>query len=116
MRLDILAAIVTSLIGCAYASGYDVRTIVQQATIYDGRTITVRGVIVRHDLFLNLYSRDRQVCIGLLVSNDLRESLYQYEGETIAVSGRLHAQGCGRDAMCVEHLCGPAVLRDVTKN
>jgi hypothetical protein len=62
---------------------------------------------------VNLYSSDRQQCIGLLVTTAQQPRYRQRSGQSVSLSGRLQAQGCGRDGICDEHLCGPAILRDV---
>ena len=78
------------------------------------RAVTVHGrVRVQEHGLVNLYAADRQQCIGLLVTDRDRPNYRERKGRIVSVIGRLHAQGCGREGLCDDHLCGPAILRDV---
>lgn len=99
---------------CATNATDPVQALVRERTAQDGNTVRIRGVLrSSHGLF-NLYARNSHVCIGLLMRSDDLNRYRALEGKTVSVSGTLHAEGCGRDGICDEHLCGPAVLRNVT--
>ena len=113
-------AAVAFLVGASCAStaadtrvADSVQILVRERVARDGMTVQAEGVLRSSHGLLNLYSHDLQVCIGLPMRNFELERFRQLEGQRVSVSGTLHAEGCGRDGICDEHLCGPAILRDV---
>jgi hypothetical protein len=109
-----LLAAATLLASCVAGEGPgSVPNLLAQRQAVDGHVVTVRGILgTRHGLF-NLYSRDRQHCVGLLVTDAQRLRYVGFDGRPVEATGRMMAEGCGRNGICDEHLCGPAVLRDV---
>jgi hypothetical protein len=76
--------------------------------------VTVHGRLqVQEHGLVNLYTANRQLCVGLLVTNRDRPHYRARQGRIVTVSGRLQAEGCGREGICDEHLCGPAILHDM---
>jgi hypothetical protein len=101
---------------CACAAtgiGQSVPALLANAAPQDGTRVTVQGRLVADHGFINLYSSDRQQCIGLLVFEEDKRLYLRRDHRVVTVEGRLQAQGCGRIGFCVEQLCGPAILRDV---
>ena len=88
--------------------------VIKSSDRHDGRQIVVRGVMSSRDGFLNLFSGDRKECIGLLLTSAERATYFKFAERKVSVSGTFRSQGCGRDGICDEHLCGPGVLTDVT--
>lgn len=79
----------------------------------DGQELEVQGVVGSWHRGVNLYSPDRDACIGLLATEAEVLRFRALEGKRATVHGTLEAEGCGRDDICDEHLCGPAVLSSV---
>ncbi|WP_126174528.1 hypothetical protein [Altericroceibacterium xinjiangense] len=90
-----------------------VKRVVADAEVLNGQEVQVHGVIGSWHGGVNLFSPNRHECIGLLAAQTEVLRLRAFEGKRISVRGRLEAQGCGRDGICDEHLCGPAVLSSV---
>jgi hypothetical protein len=106
--------VVAAVASCTTASEYTVRTLIQERSAKDGTYVTVRGVLgLRHGL-VNLFSHDREECIGLLTYVDEGARYSRLDGRTVVASGTLQSEGCGREGFCDEHLCGPAILRNVS--
>jgi hypothetical protein len=110
----LLLAAGTLLASCVTDEGPgSVSNLLAQRQAVDGQVVTVRGILsARHGL-LNLYSRDRQQCVGLLVTDADRLRYAGLDGRPVQATGRMMAEGCGRNGICDERLCGPAVLRDI---
>ena len=99
---------------CAGTLADPIHALIRDRSIKDGTHVQVVGRIgVSHGL-ISLFSIDRKECIGLLVTEAQRKQLIQLDGNLARVSGILEAEGCGREGICVEHLCGPTVLTNVT--
>jgi hypothetical protein len=91
-----------------------VREVLRSPIQYDGQRIQVRGILSpRHD-FLNLFTKDKQQCLGLLLTSNERATLTGYSERKVSLIGSFRAEGCGRDGICDEHLCGPGVLTNVS--
>jgi len=102
------------LVGCtATRPGLSVPALVAAAAAQDGTRVTVHGRLHLTHGLINLYSRNRRLCVGLLVPINQVERFRRLAGREVTVSGRVQAEGCGREGICDEHLCGPAILRDV---
>jgi hypothetical protein len=110
-----LFAALVGLASCAASSIDPVSALLAERQERDGQRVNVEGVIGidQHGL-ANLYSRDRGECVGLLITDQQRRHLASLEGRIAVVSGVIRAEGCGRDSFCDEHLCGPAILTDMT--
>ena len=116
MRADnlLLAATLLTLSACASAmKGQSVPVLLANAAAQDGTRVTVHGRLIADHGFINLYSPDRRQCLGLLVFEESKRLYLHRDHRVVTVEGRLQAEGCGREGMCVEQLCGPAILRDV---
>jgi hypothetical protein len=112
----ILSNVVMSIlaVSCAASkSDVSVKTALKSAATYDGLRVTVRGHLSSRHSFLNLFSQNGQQCLGLIPADDEIASLRAEEGRNVSISGVLRAEGCGREGICDEHICGPAVLTDV---
>jgi hypothetical protein len=91
-----------------------VDTVLASAPRYNGQRISVRGVLSsRHGLF-NLFTRRAEQCLGLILTPAERVVLTRYVEREISLTGIFQAEGCGRDGICDEHLCGPGVLTHVS--
>jgi hypothetical protein len=103
------------VISCASAGRHaSVDTVLASATHYDGKRITVRGVLSSRHGLLNLFTRRAEQCLGLILTPAERVALTRYVEREISLIGIFHAEGCGRDGICDEHLCGPGVLTHVS--
>ena len=103
-----------ALAACATGSAFSVHRLLSERQAHQATRVSVVGVLgLRHGL-VNLFSRNGRECIGLLTHVEDRDSYAALNGQMVSVSGTLEAEGCGRDGICDEHLCGPAILRDVT--
>lgn len=100
--------------GCVSATtSLPVSRAVSEAELRNSQVVQVHGVIGSWHSGVNLLSPSRRECIGLLSAQTDLTRLRAYEGQRVTVSGTLQAQGCGREGICDEHLCGPAVLSSV---
>jgi hypothetical protein len=81
---------------------------------HDGQRVQIEGTLSPRHGFLNLFSQDKKQCVGLLLTPNERGMLGTYSERKVSVSGIFRAEGCGRDGICDEHLCGPGVLTDVS--
>jgi hypothetical protein len=113
MRRTSVAALTGALLACAPAAP-PVARVLSSSAEEDGKRVQVSGIVTPRGNMLNLFSRSGKECIGLLVSDEQKKDLRQFVGRRVVASGILDAQACGRNGVCSEHLCGPAVLRDVT--
>lgn len=103
-----------AIASCAAGSAFSVHRLLSERQAHQAMRVSVVGVLgLRHGL-VNLFSRNGRECIGLLTHVEDRGSYSALNGQTVLVSGILEAEGCGRNGICDEHLCGPAILRDVT--
>lgn len=93
---------------------FSVRDILKLPNRYDGRIIQVQGVISPRHGILNLFTKNKQQCLGLILKPSERAKLIEHSERKISLSGTFQAEGCGRDAICDEHLCGPGVLTNVS--
>lgn len=82
----------------------------------DGKTVTVTGILGVYRIYYNLYSKDGQRCIGLLLSDDQRVEYKSSVGKRVTLTGTLEAEGCGRDGICMDSLCSPTIMTHVTKS
>ncbi len=112
--------IITSVLGilamsCATYEQYaSVKTILESTDRYDGRRVIVRGNLSSRHGILNLFTRGAKQCIGLVLPPAERATLSRYVEREISLAGTFQAEGCGRDGICDEHLCGPGVLTQVS--
>ena len=98
---------------CATQSPDPVRELVSERVSRDGTVVELSGILRSNHGLLNLYARNGRTCVGLLMRNEEIARYQSLAGRMITLSGTLHAEGCGRDGICDEDLCGPAVLGDV---
>lgn len=96
------------------ASRDDVTHTMEHRNNYNEKTISISGVMRENSGFYNLFSNDRQECIGLLLTDSQRLEYKSYVGHRVTVAGILKAEGCGREGICVEHLCSPTIMTGVT--
>lgn len=102
-----------ALTSCAPTEASTVRQLVESGAL-TGQALTVSGVLKIDHGYYNLHSPDHARCVGLLLTNDQRARYGSLEGARVTVAGRFDAEGCGRNGLCVEDLCGPAVLTDIS--
>ena len=118
MKQSIILLVVASLSlatsSCAHDGLDDVYSIMSARAERDGQNVSLRGVLKINNGYYNLFSKDQQECVGLLLTNNQRERFKELAGQQVAVTGTFEAEGCGRDGICVEHICGPAILTNVT--
>lgn len=98
---------------CATDKQDQVYSVVNARSDNDGKTLTVSGLLKVDNGYYNLFSRDQKECIGLLLTDSQRESYRSLINRRVAATGKFSAEGCGRAGICVEHICGPAILTDV---
>ena len=111
-----LAALVgfVSLAACASIEADSVKQLIESRAMHDGQPVQVVGTLRYDNGIVNLYSRDVRECIGLLTYVEQQEHYRRLDGRHVRVTGLLDAEGCGLRGFCVERLCGPAVIRQVT--
>ena len=80
----------------------------------DGSHVEVQGILEVDHGYVNLMARNRQECVGLVTYVEDRARYVALNDHRVAASGIMDAEGCGRNGMCSEHFCGPAILRQVT--
>lgn len=116
MEKVIIIGVLGSLaISCTSAGQHaSVDTVLASATHYDGKRIVVRGVLSSRHGLLNLFTRRAEQCLGLVLTPAERVVLTRYIEHEISLIGIFQAEGCGRDGICDEHLCGPGVLTHVS--
>lgn len=95
------------------SSSNNVSMIVERRLSVDGQIVAIHGLLKEDGGYYNIYSRDGERCVGLLLT-DLQRSEYRVHANSeVLVRGVLEAEGCGREGVCVERLCGPAILTGV---
>ena len=112
LAIGVMASL--SIVSCALDMKPSVGDILNFATRHNGHQITVRGRISSRHGLLSLFNRSAKQCIGLILTPSERLSFSKYVEREISVTGTFQADGCGRDGVCDEHLCGPGVLTHVT--
>lgn len=116
-RNIILPALVTFCLAtssCAQGGLDDVYSIMSVRADRDGEKVVLKGFLKVNSGYYNLFSGDQKECIGLLLTDAQRESYKGLAGQRVAATGTFEAEGCGRNGICVEHMCGPAILTNVT--
>jgi len=103
-----------TLSSCVTDGRDDVYSAIEGRVENDGKSLTLRGLLKTNSGFYNLFSSDRKECIGLLLTDSQRQSYEALVDQKVVVTGNLDAEGCGRDGICVEHICGPTILTDVS--
>lgn len=115
---ELFFRLITTVLGVAavscMASSDSVRRLLAQRESLDGQRVQVRGVLGVDRGIVNLFSADRNNCLGLLTYTRDLDRYIALDGQRVIASGTLDAEGCGRRGVCVERMCGPAILRDVT--
>lgn len=108
-----MAALLIVFISCANRQDA-VINMVNHRNSFNNMQVSVEGILETRNGFFNIFSRDRQLCIGLLVYNRDIPRYSALVRRRVVATGRLQAEGCGREGVCTEYLCGPAILRDVS--
>jgi hypothetical protein len=88
--------------------------LVQNRAARNGQQVQLTGLLLVSHRFANLYAQNRRLCIGLIFRAPDENRRQALHGRAVRVSGTVQAEGCGRDGICDERLCGPAILTDVT--
>ena len=112
--INLIAIFGSFLVVSCVSGADDVYSAIEKRAAQDGETVTVGGTLKTTNGYFNLFSRDQRECIGLLLTDAQREEYRTYVGKRIQARGQLEAEGCGREGICVEHLCGPTILTKVT--
>lgn len=114
-RITFIAIMIgVTLSSCVTDSRDSVYSAIEERSENDGKPITVHGLLKTNSGYYNLFSRDGKECIGLLLTDNQRQSYKGFADQKVMVTGKLDAEGCGRDGICVEHICGPTILTDVS--
>lgn len=103
-----------ALSSCVTGGRDDVYSAIEERAENDGKSVTVRGLLKTNSGYYNLFSSNGKECIGLLLTDSQRQSYKGLVDQKVVVTGNLDAEGCGRDGICVEHICGPTILTDVS--
>lgn len=106
-------SVTAAVAGCISSNRPPIARAVDEAELRNSQLVQVQGVVGSWHEGVNLYAPSREECIGLLVTEAELPRLRAQEGKKVTVSGKLEAQGCGRDGICDEHVCGPAILSSV---
>lgn len=112
--ISMVLLLCAALSSCATDHRDDVYSAVQARNANDGKSITISGLLKTNSGYYNLFSSDQKECIGLLLTDSQRQAYEGLAGQKVVVTGKLDAEGCGRDGICVEHICGPTILTDVS--
>lgn len=110
----ILLVSIMSLISCASTLQDSVVDTVSRSKQNDGKSITVSGFFREKNGYYNLFSKDNDECIGVLLTDQQKNEFRSRSGKRVTITGTLEAEGCGRDGICVEHLCGPTIMTNIT--
>lgn len=102
------------LASCAATLQDPVVAVVKGSKENDGKFISLAGVLREKNGFFNLFSKDGEECVGVLLTDQQRNDYRASAGKRVTLTGTLEAEGCGRDGICVEHLCGPTILTNIT--
>lgn len=99
----------------APGTALSVKALIDRSAILDRTVVSVRGTlsVAEHGL-INLHSRNKDECVGLLLTQADMDKYASWDRRDVLVTGTLESEGCGRDGFCDEHLCGPAILTGVT--
>lgn len=108
------AFVATLLVSCVSSHGDPVVLAVTNRAGNNGRLIMVSGTFRERNGYYNLFSSDGQECIGILTTDRQKIDYRSFVGQKVSVVGILQAEGCGREGICVEHLCGPTIMTGVT--
>lgn len=110
----ILLVSTVSLISCAVTMQDSVVDTVSRSRQNDGKSITVSGLLREKNGYYNLFSKNNEECVGVLLTDQQKKEFRSSAGKRVALTGTLEAEGCGRDGICVEHLCGPTIMTNIT--
>lgn len=102
------------LLSCASSKSNNVKMVVESRNQYSNKIVSISGILRERNSFYNLFSNDSQECIGVMLTDSQKELYKNMNGRNVAVRGILKPEGCGREGICVEHLCGPTIVTDVT--
>lgn len=102
------------LVSCTTGHTDEVYSAIESRFVNDGKIITVQGILQFNSGYYNIFSEDRKECIGLLLTDRQRQSYKELIDRKAVVTGKLDAEGCGRDGICVEHICGPTILKEAS--
>lgn len=102
------------LASCTASHRDDVRLAMANRNNNDGKLVTVSGMLRERSGYYNLFSSDGQECIGVLLTDSQKLNYRSFSGQKVKVAGTLKSEGCGREGICVEHLCGPTIMTGVT--
>lgn len=110
----IVAITLGSLLSCTTPHHDDVVKAILNRIDNDGNSIVVSGILRRSSSYYNLFSSDGRECIGILLTDRQMSEYSSIVNHRVTVAGTLEAEGCGREGICVEHLCGPTIMTGVT--
>lgn len=106
-----LACLIAS--SCASDGPDEVYSAISARLTNDGKLLSVHGLLKTNAGYYNLYSQNQKECVGLLLTDSQREKYTNLIGQQVVVRGTFKSEGCGREGICVEHICGPAIFTDV---
>lgn len=110
----LITSMVFSLVACAATRHDDVILVVEHRKDNDGKVISLSGTLRERSGYYNLFSINGRECVGVLLTDSQKDDYKYLVGRRVTLTGTLEAEGCGRDGICVEHLCGPAIMTSVT--
>ena len=109
-----VACMVSLLFSCAGGRPDNISNIIANRALYNNKVVTVSGILREKNRYYNLFSGYKRECIGLLLTDGQKEAYKTNNNRRVMVSGTLRSEGCGREGICVEHLCGPTIMTGVT--
>lgn len=109
-----ITSMVFSLMACATTHQDDIVLAVENRKDNDGKVIILSGTLRESNGYYNLFSKNGQECVGVLLTDGQKEDYKSLVGRRVTLTGTLEAEGCGRDGICVEHICGPTIMTRIT--
>lgn len=108
------ASVAGFLVSCVSSHRDDVIRTMANRIENNGKSVTVSGILRERGGYYNLFSNDGKECIGILLTDRQRREYRRFADHRVTVAGTLEAEGCGREGICVERLCGPTIMTGVT--
>lgn len=105
-----LSGLFVAVSACQNTDRDPVVDLVKESSINNGQVVSVVGILRANKGYFNLHSKRGDECVGLQVAEDDVDEFKGLVGKSVNIQGRFEAEGCGRDGICVEHLCGPAII------